>query len=73
MASASFRYLAFQACCARTVPLRAVFGLQDGMKGMSWFGGQIHRDPVSATWSNLGIEVQHRRIRAILNMIRFEQ
>lgn len=42
MASASFRYLAFQACCARTVQLRAVFGhsvlLQDdGMKGMSWF------------------------------------
>lgn len=27
---------------------------------------------MSATWGNLGIEVQHRRIRAILNTTRFE-
>lgn len=42
VATTSFRQLALQACCARTVQLRDGFGnsvlLQDdGMKGMSWF------------------------------------
>lgn len=44
----------------------------EGSREQARFGGHIHRDPVSATWGNLGIEVQHRRVRAILNMIRFE-